>query len=128
MKESANAKTTQEETISSKGAEERKRKYQDAIDENSNKRAEAEKYAAVLPETRKWFTFEERFAELAALKAKHGHCNPFLAPSSEYDSLGQWCNKVRVHYKYMMQEEHISPLLQDQIGRLEALGFEWSRK
>jgi hypothetical protein len=72
--------------------------------------------------------FEERFAELAAFKEKHGHCDSPTVPSSEDRLLGEWCNRVRGYYK-KMQEGKISqpPLSHDQIGRLETLGFHWSK-
>jgi hypothetical protein len=73
--------------------------------------------------------FEKRLADLAEFKAKHGHCNPPYSSSSEYKSLGQWCNHVRCCYKQIQEGKTPNrPLSQDQIGRLEALGFEWDRK
>jgi len=77
---------------------------------------------------RKKKTFDERLAELAAFKEKHGHCNVPRTPSSDYLSLSQWCNNVMVSYR-KIQEGKIPnrPLSQDQIDRLKVLGFEWSR-
>ena len=72
-------------------------------------------------------TFEERLAELAAYQAKHGHCYVPTSPSSKYYSLGEWCGKMRGAYKNIQQGKTPSIVLwQDQIDRLEALGFEWS--
>jgi len=46
-------------------------------------------------------TFDERFKELMAFKAKFGHCNVPQTKSSnnKYRSLGQWCGHVRQSYK-----------------------------
>jgi len=72
-------------------------------------------------------SFEERLVALAAYKAKHGDCNAPQTPSSEYYSLGAWCSEIRQSYKKIQQGKTSlrNPLSQDQIGRLEALGFEW---
>jgi len=75
--------------------------------------------------------FEKRLAELLAFKAKHGHCNALTTPSSENYSLGQWCNNVRMYYKKKQKGNCLgtrSSLSQDQIVRLEALGFDWRKK
>jgi len=73
--------------------------------------------------------FEERLAELASFKAKYGHCNTPRYSQSEYKSLGQWCSQMRSCYKYIQKgKTPARPLSQDQIVRLEALGFEWSRR
>ena len=68
--------------------------------------------------------FEGRLVELAAYKAKHGNCNVPSTRSSKYYSLGKWRNVMRGCYK-KIQEGKTSrrPLSQNQIGRLEALGF-----
>ena len=73
--------------------------------------------------------FEKRLAELAAFKAKHGHCNVPSTPSNDYYSLGQWCCNMRGCYKQIHEgKTPHRPLSKDQIGRIEALGFEWCRK
>ena len=70
--------------------------------------------------------FEGRFTDLVALKTKHWHYNTPCNSSSEYYSLGVWCNEMRGSYKQIQQSKSPrSPLSQDLIGRLEALGFEW---
>jgi len=72
--------------------------------------------------------FEKRLAELAAFKAKHGHCNVPTTSSSEYTSLGVWCSYMKVYYEKIKEgKTPPSPLLQDQIRKVEALGFECSR-
>lgn len=70
-------------------------------------------------------SFEEGFAELAAFKAKYGHCN---APPSEYKSLVKWCRERRYSYKHIQEGKTPHCLLsRDQIRRLEALGFRWKK-
>jgi|AntRauTorckE5430_2_1112549.scaffolds.fasta_scaffold02100_3 hypothetical protein len=83
--------------------------------------------SVAVPNNRK--TFEQRIMELAAFKAKHGHCNAPRQLTSEYKSLGEWCSKARSHYK-QIQEGKVSsrPLSHSQIESLDALGFEWDRK
>jgi hypothetical protein len=73
--------------------------------------------------------FEIKFAELAAFKARYGHCNPSIAlqQSIEYTSLIKWCSNLRSYYKQIEvgkkpREESLS---YDQMKRLEGLGFEW---
>ena len=80
-------------------------------------------------EWRRNFVFEKRLAELAALKAKHGHCNTSTTRSSESRSLGRWCSEIRSFYKQIKEgKTPRRPLPQSQIERLEALGFRWSNK
>jgi len=127
MKKNANEINAQDETISnsSRGTEERKKNAQDAIDEN-DKQQRCERDTAVGVPKRN--AFEVRLAELAAFKANHGHCNASQTKSREYQSLGKWCSHVRVSYKQIQEGKTLRhPLSQDQIGRLEALGFEWSK-
>ena len=79
--------------------------------------------------SKKSYVFEKWLAELTAFKAKHGNYNVHATPSSEYYSLGQWCSKKRSSYKKIQEGKTPQrPLSQDQIGQLEALGFEWSRQ
>ena len=83
---------------------------------------------AIIPRTKR-NVFEDRLLELAALKAKHGHCNAPATPSSEYCSLGCWCSNMRTFHKKLQERKTPRcPLSQDQSGRLEALGFEWSKR
>ena len=74
---------------------------------------------------RKTAVFEKRLVGLAAYKAKHGHCNFPNILSSDYKTLGNWCSHMRSSYKQKQGGKTPgSLLLQDQIGRLKALGFE----
>ena len=73
-------------------------------------------------------TFEERYAELMKYKLKVGHCNvpQTKKKSGEYQSLGVWCNNLRMAYKKIQNSEtpHIK-LTQEQIRKLEDAGFKW---
>ena len=46
-------------------------------------------------------TFDERFKDLMAFKAKFGHCNvpSTQSKNNKYYSLGQWCSDMRKAYK-----------------------------
>ena len=74
-------------------------------------------------------TFEQRYYDLQALKSEFGPCNVPIRYSTN-PSLGQWCSKMRsTHNK--IQQGHITErkLTQDQIARLEEIGFkEWKVK
>lgn len=112
---------------SSRRATGSKKKSQDVHDTKKKKRKKGID-VAVVPVPRKRRTFEERFAELVSFKTKHGHCHAPHNPSNEYYSLGKWCNNVRYTRKQIQKgkspRRSLSP---DQIGKLEALGFGWSR-
>jgi len=75
-------------------------------------------------------TFDERFKDLMAFKAKFGHCNVPKTNSSnnKYRSLGQWCSHVRQSYKSI--KEGGTPrnykLSNADLKRLENAGFEWN--
>lgn len=73
--------------------------------------------------------FEERFVELTLFLAKYGHCSPPQTSATPYYSLAIWCNDARRTYKQLQQGKHLrrSKVTQDQIVRLEKLGFEWTR-
>ena len=59
--------------------------------------------------------WDERYGQLTAFKAQHGHCNvPQHYPDNP--SLGRWCAK---------QRDERNTLTQDRIARLETLGFVW---
>jgi hypothetical protein len=106
----------------------RKRTTQDDAFGNNVKRTRDENDATGVPTKQEMF--EDRFAELAAFTTKHGHCNPSITPSSEYDSLREWCNGVRYVYNENMQQRKttiMGTLSHDQIRRLEELGFEWNK-
>lgn len=68
-------------------------------------------------------TFDERMEALIAFKAEHGHCD---VPAQK-TKLGRWCNQVRVSYKAMGGPKEKQPyqLTQEQIDRLNAIGFKW---
>jgi hypothetical protein len=79
------------------------------------------------PRKRKASTFNERFEELVAFKAKHGHCNPPSTPTSEYASIGKWANHVRLSYRQLQNntQPHIR-LTEEHIKRLTNAGFVWN--
>jgi len=72
-------------------------------------------------------TFDERYAELMKYKEKCGHCNIFVKKSGEYQSLGNWCNKVRTSYKKIKKRDTPQLKITDEnIRQLEDAGFNWS--
>jgi hypothetical protein len=75
-------------------------------------------------------SFDDRMKDLQAFKEEHGHCNVSLSKSdknAKYKSLGRWCSQLRQSYRTIKQggSPH-SKLSDDDIQRLERLGFEWS--
>jgi hypothetical protein len=64
--------------------------------------------------------WDERLTELQTFKDQHGHCN-VPAVYSENPKLGSWVSVQRG----TRRANNLSP---DRISRLDALGFEWSRK
>jgi len=70
-------------------------------------------------------TFEQRCHDLEAFKSEFGHCNV----SQKYSvnpTLGNWCRKMRCSYNKIQQgQKPKSTLTQDQIERLEEIGFKW---
>jgi hypothetical protein len=68
-------------------------------------------------------TFNERIAALIEFKKAHGHCD---VPAQK-TALGRWCNQVRVSYKAKDGGDGKKPyhLTQDQIDRLDEIGFKW---
>jgi hypothetical protein len=75
-------------------------------------------------------TFDERFKDLMAFKAKFGHCNvpqkKTKSRNNKHVSLGNWCNHIRHSYKAI--KEGRSPgrkLSKADIRRLENAGFAW---
>jgi hypothetical protein len=70
-------------------------------------------------------TFDERFNDLMAFKATHGHCDvPF---TGENASLGRWCSVLRVSYKKIQNNQTPNiKISDDQIQRLINAGFKWS--
>jgi len=76
-------------------------------------------------------TFDERFKDLMAFKAKFGHCNVPKTTSSnnKYSSLGQWCSEVRMSYKSIKEGGTTTrnyKLSKADMKRLENAGFEWN--
>ncbi len=61
--------------------------------------------------------WEEMFAELAAYKQAHGHCN-VPAKSKNNPRLGLWCDNQKQDYKN-------NKLPSDRLNRLDQLGFVW---
>jgi hypothetical protein len=70
-------------------------------------------------------SFDDRFNDLMAFKAKHGHCN--VSRTGDNVSLGQWCTQLRVSYKQMQKNQKPNrKLSNEQIQRLNDAGFKWS--
>jgi len=70
-------------------------------------------------------TFEQRFRDLEAFKSEFRHCN---VPSkySVDPSLGKWCSTMRGYYNKIQQGQTLKIYItQDQIERLEEIGFKW---
>jgi len=88
--------------------------------------------AATLVHTRRKVqkTFDERFKELMAFKAKFGHCNVPCTKSSnnKHLSLGIWCSNVRMSYKSIKEgtTTRNNKLSKADMKRLENAGFEWN--
>ena len=84
--------------------------------------------------SKKIHTFDERFWELMAFKAVHGHCNvPESGSTDEYDSLGKWCNQMRLfRRKKDMDDNRGVPLhyrlTEVNIERLTTTGFRWNKR
>jgi len=70
-------------------------------------------------------TFEQRCRDLELFKSEFGHCNVSCKYSAN-PSLGMWCNATRAAYKKIQQGNTPKKnLTQDQIERLEEIGFKW---
>jgi hypothetical protein len=77
-------------------------------------------------------TFDDRFKDLMAFKAKFGHCNVSGSKSSnnKHTSLGKWCSHIRLTYRAIQEGRgnlHCKISNAD-IKRLEKAGFEWRLK
>ena len=71
--------------------------------------------------------FDERFNDLMSFKAKYDHCD--VSQTGDNDSLGRWCNVLRVSYKKIQNNQKPANKLSDgQIQRLNDAGFKWSLK
>ena len=73
-------------------------------------------------------TFEQRCHDLKAFKSQFGHCNVPWKYSVD-PSLGQWCSTTRCAYNKIQQGKTPKRnLTQDQMERLEEIGFKWKLK
>ena len=71
-------------------------------------------------------SFDDRFNDLMAFKAKYGHCDVFQ--TGENASLGRWCSELRSSYKKIQNNQMPKNKLSDeQIQRLNDAGFKWCR-
>jgi hypothetical protein len=69
-------------------------------------------------------TFDDRFNDLMAFKAKCGHCD--VSQLGNDASLGRWCSLLRVSYKKMQHNQKPRKKLSDaQVQRLSDAGFKW---
>jgi len=72
--------------------------------------------------------FEQRCRDLETFKSEFGHCNVSRNYSAN-PSLGNWCSNIRCSYNQIQQGETPKiKLAQDQIERLEEIGFKWKPK
>jgi len=72
--------------------------------------------------------FEQRCRDIEAFKSEFGHCNVKRNNSAD-PSLGRWCKNARYSYNKIQQGQiPKSNLTQDQIDRLEEIGFKWNLK
>ena len=70
-------------------------------------------------------SFEGRCKELVDFMNEFGHCNvPSKYPANP--TLGHWCGTMRYRYNQIQQGQTLNKrITQDQIERLEELGFKW---
>jgi hypothetical protein len=69
-------------------------------------------------------SFDDRFNNLMAFKAKYGHCD--ASQTGENASLGRWCSTLRVSYKKIQNNQMPNRKLSDEkIQRLSDAGFKW---
>jgi len=72
-------------------------------------------------------TFEGRCKQLKDFKSEFGHCNVNRNYSMD-PSLGNWCKTMRRYYNQIQQgQKSKGNLTQDQIARLEEIGFKWGK-
>jgi hypothetical protein len=67
--------------------------------------------------------WEMRLAELRGFRDAHGHCNVPYA-YKDHPTLAQWVSTQRRQYK-LYQDGGRSPMTQQRIEQLEAVGFKW---
>jgi len=72
-------------------------------------------------ETRKKFTWEERFQQWCAYRTTHNGKDP---PRFSKCGLGKWISSMRAYHRANQQGEK-TPLTQEQTDRLNARGFVW---
>jgi hypothetical protein len=71
--------------------------------------------------------FDERFNDLMSFKAKYDHCD--VSQTGDNDSLGRWCNVLRVSYKKIQNNKKPKiKLSNERIRLLHDAGFKWSLK
>jgi len=71
-------------------------------------------------------SFDGRFKALMGFKEKFGHCNVPQKGTSEYQSLGKWCDNLRTAYKRIQKGEiPRHKLAVEQIQQLNDAGFKW---
>ena len=74
-------------------------------------------------------SFERRCKQLIDFIDEFGHCHVHTRKFSADPSLGEWCSAMRYAYNKIQQGQ--TPrrnLTQDQIERLEGIGFKWKLK
>jgi len=72
-------------------------------------------------------SFDERFKDLVDFQQKFGHCDVPRKKSSEYQSLGKWCDQLRVSYKKIQNRKTPAiKLTEDRMRQLEDAGFKLS--
>ena len=65
--------------------------------------------------------WEERFRELEAYQEEHGHCRV----PRDGSELGGWVHNQRARKRKFDQNKLRTPITQEHINRLNAIGFEW---
>ena len=71
-------------------------------------------------------TFDKRFVELTEFYLKFGHCNVPNSMYGENSALGYWCSEMRCGYnQFKIGNKPRVNMSDDQIERLETLGFKW---
>lgn len=75
--------------------------------------------------TRKGPTWEARFSELCAYKAREGHCH-VKWQDPRHKTLANWVVRMRNLYQGKANGKHSAILTDERIERLEKMGFLWS--
>jgi len=99
----------------------------DDHDEDDERIIVAERVQQVRPANK---SFDERVKALMGFKEKFGHCDVPRKKSGtkgEYQSLGKWCDSMRMAYKKIQKGETLKrKLTQENMQQLEDAGFKWS--